>query len=391
MSFSERFILIGVGGAGGRIANRVAQATGGSLRCVAVDSDFGAVAQLGFCQQIRIGRSRFDGAGSGGSATTARMAAEEEIDTLRKMCTDASMAVVVAGLGGGTGTGMVPTVLSALRDINARTLTIATRPFSFEGDQRGDAAKRVLPLIEEMGDVLAVVENDKLCAGLMDAPQSQTFDASTRRLASGLTLLWRLIGTPGYIALDGATVANILVSGRGRATFGFAEAAGESRLERALHELMEHPGLGLRGKLPSIPAIMLGVVGGNDLRLKEVGDAVERLKNATRGVCDIRVGTVFDPEADGSIGLAAFLFHSWSTPGADEPQETEIADAKGAGAARAAVSPAKQPHATRRRTRGAKAAINADDRFKNLDSTVFEGESLDVPTYLRKGIRIDAN
>jgi len=391
MRDSDRFLLVGVGGAGGRMANQVAQATGGRLRAAALDTDFAAVAQLGLCQQFRFGRSRFDGGGSGGNATLAQMAAEEEADLLRKLFAEVQIAIVVAGLGGGTGSGMTPVALRVARDLNVRTLVIATLPCAFEGAERRALATRTCPPLDEAGDVVALFENDALCADAQNLPLAAALDQAGRTLSAGMTLLWRLASSPGYIGLDFATLASLLQIGRGRAWFACARAAGERRLEEAMAVLLDHPQRGIRRHLPMAPGLLVGILGGDDLRLKEVGDVMVRLKMETGPECDVRMGTVQDAAEAPALSIAALLFRSWH-PGVSVEPSPAFAEETPLNAAAGLPVPQQVPRpvARTRRSKAAPGALGlAGNRFRNTHATLYNGEDLDVPTYLRRGLRID--
>lgn len=391
MSFSDRFLLLGVGGAGGRMVNQVAQATGGRLRAAALDTDFAAVAQLGLCQQYRFGRSRFDGGGAGGNATLAQMAAEEEADLLRKLFSEVQLAVVVAGLGGGTGSGVTPVALRVARDLNVRTLVFATLPFAFEGTERRALANRTCPPLDEAGDVVALFENDILCADAQDLPLADALTQAGRTLAAGMTLLWRLTSSPGYIGLDFATLASLLQSGRGRAWFAFASAAGERRLEEAMAELLDHPQRGIRRHLPVSPALLVGILGGDDLRLKEVGDIMVRLKMEVGPDCDVRMGTVQDAAEAPALSVAALLFRSWQAGVCGIlPQASADESPALAGDGLPASQAVPRPVARSRRAKALPDPVGlVGSRFRKTHATVYDGEDLDVPTYLRRGLRID--
>jgi len=383
MTSSDRFLLIGVGGAGGRIANSIAQSTAGRLKAVAIDTDFEAVAKLGLCQQIRVGRSRFDGLGSGGNVTAVRMAADEEAETIRKLLDDTTLALVVTGLGGGTGSGATPAVLKAARSLNIRTLTFATMPFDFEETERQQLAKRTCLLLEEAGDVIVTAANQDLCSNSFDLPAIEAFAAATNHLAAGLLLLWQLVNCSGYIRIDYAMLANLLLGGRGRATFGFASADGPQRFELALANLLDDPHLGVRSGLQKIPAMLVGILGGEDLRLKEIGDVMARLKMELPPDCDLRMGTVMDPALDSTLSLATLLFHSWTPSDAADILIESASTTK---------DPADAPRLASRGRRTGKAVNNlAGDRFKSTHATIYGGEDLDVPTFMRRSLRIDSN
>ncbi len=384
MTSSDRFLLIGVGGAGGRIANQIAQSTGGRLKAVAIDTDFEAVAKLGLCQQIRLGRNRFDGLGSGGNVTAARMAADEENETILKLFDDTTLALVITGLGGGTGSGATPAVLKAARSLNIRTLVFATLPFDFEEAERQQLAKRTGPLLEEAGDVIVTTPNNALCHDAFEKPAIEAFATATNHLAAGLLLLWQLVNSPGYIRLDFATLANLLLGGRGRATFGFAQASGPQRFELALANLLDDPQLGIRSKLREVPALLVGILGGEDLRLKEIGDVMTRLKIELPPDCDLRMGTVMDPALDTTLSLATLLFHSWTPSDAADAFVEQTSTKKTA-------SDVPRFAAHGRRGNSKSATSPAGDRFKSTHATIYGGEDLDVPTFMRRGLRIDSN
>ncbi len=388
MSDANRFLLVGVGGAGGRIANQVAQRTGGRLRAAAIDTDFADVAQQGLCQQVRIGHSRFDGLGSGGNATLARMAADEDADALRKLFLDARLAIVTAGLGGGTASGVTPAVLRVAREMNVRTLVFATLPFGFEGDERRALAKRTLPQLDAGGDVVTLFENDALCADATERPMTEALQCAAETLAAGMTLLWLLTTQPGYIRLDFATLLNLLQYGRGRASFAFAQARGPHRFEEALSELLDHPGRGMRRSLPGAPALLLGILAGEDLRLKEIGDTVSRLRMELDAECDLRMGTVLLPRDAQSFSLAVLVFHSWVGTTDDRAPEAASREPLDAAASDALTTLPRAPARTVRNGSAGKAASAAGERFGSTLSAVYEGEELDVPTYLRRKLPI---
>ena len=138
--------VFGLGGAGGRIADTVARATAGHLPATVVDCDLGSLGALRACQYFVLGQnsSRFGGRGSGGDAAAVRMAAEEQAGELSALLDGVSLAVVVAGLGGGVGSGLLPAFLDLAAERNVRTLVFAVTPFAMEGPDRLRAAGAAL-------------------------------------------------------------------------------------------------------------------------------------------------------------------------------------------------------------------------------------------------------
>jgi len=103
--------VIGVGGAGGRIADVVAGAVGDGVVVVAVNTDARALEESQAATRLQIGASRTAGLGAGGDASVGRLAAEDDVQMIRGLFSDTGFALVVVGLGGGTGSGAVPVVL----------------------------------------------------------------------------------------------------------------------------------------------------------------------------------------------------------------------------------------------------------------------------------------
>ena len=425
-------LLVGVGGAGGRIVDDVVELAGiDPARATAIDTDSVEVGRLRHCARIVVGEDMFGGAGTGGQDTRARAAAREEATQLSAVLDGVRFAVVVASTGGGAGAGITPEFLTLAYDRNIPTLVFAVTPFSFEGEERRRLDARTRALLETRGGGAVVyLDNDRLAAG---APPEATLEevraAASRAAAQGIALLWQLVTRPGYISLDVPTLVSILRNGRGRARFGFARAEGEGRAAAALAGLLD-PGGTLAETLAAAPAAVVGILGGQDLRLQEVGEVMGALRGAMRAGTSLNMGTVSDAALEGSLAVAVLVFESWSDAGsslatpppvrlprvgaafgagapaepvnggaesaADTPAaetEAEAEPAEAAATAPAAPDVAATPHAAEPARRGRRppvrsplAVTSRKDRFRDTTPYIFHGEPLDEPTYLRRGL-----
>ncbi|MDB6146537.1 MAG: cell division protein FtsZ [Spartobacteria bacterium] len=155
--------LVGVGGAGSHILNRlVAANTPSPAYLLAVNTDSGALA-LGMApQQLQIGRILTRGLGAGGNPEIGRRAAEESCSDLLASIGSVDIAVVTAGMGGGTGTGAAPRVAAAAREAGAIVIGIVSLPFTFEGRRRGDQAQIGVAAMRSQVDLLLIIRNDSL-------------------------------------------------------------------------------------------------------------------------------------------------------------------------------------------------------------------------------------
>lgn len=383
------FVLIGIGGAGGKIVNAVAEANASGMRTVAVDTDFAAVARLGSCQQIRIGNTRFGGLGSGGDRNGAAMAFDETraSDTI---FSDAQIAIVVAGISRGTGAGVLPKILENAAKRNVRTIVFMIAPFAFEGVELARRAAEIEQTVAGLGDVRIVCSNENLCPIAENDTLELAFDTATQTLARGITLIWKMTSLPGYINLDFATLGTIIVNGRGMCNLGVGSSTGPSRVKEATEALLGTTGVGLASKLNGARAALVGIIGGDDLRLKEVADVMARIGAALSMEAPIRMGTVLDPSIGSALHIVVLLFREWHSLDEAQTDEDEPDAAESAGQRRGILynAPPRQ-NTTKKTNRSRTKALSG--RFQDSSATWVNGENLDRPTFLRRKLYIDVS
>lgn len=366
-------LLLGVGGGGCRFAAAARQAFGEELAAVAYDTDEAAARSVTGLRVQLLGATRLNKQGAGGVHANGRLAAQDDLPAVLAACKDARIVVAVACLGGGTGGGATPAILKALRAEGKVTLCFATLPFAFEGRDRQQNAERDRPILEQSTDTLVLTPLDDLYAGQETAPLPEAAARAEAVMAAGLSLLWRLLLTPGYIAFDAARLQNMLVNA-GPARFGFAEASGEGRAEAAAAALARSPLLRRGEALAGGRALAVGMLAGPDLRLAEVGAAMDRLRSLGRPDCHVEMGVVLEPRCEGRLALVALAFENW-TP----------AEARSGGAA--ADGDLLIGVAGKDGQKDAK--LHRRSKFGDVEATVHRGENLDIPTYQRRHIRLD--
>ena len=379
-------MLIGVGGGGCRFASAAVRAFGGALPAIGFDTDALATRGIGNMRCMIVGAQRFDGHGTGGDAVKGRQALRDDQEAVRSALAGVRLAVVVTALGGGVGNGATPQVLQILRDLGAHVLCFATLPFGLEGRERGQAAERALPLIEEGSDALVVLPMDQLYAAAgVQEPLADAAPRAEETFGAGLTLLWRLILAPGFISLDPESILAMLTQTKGRCRFAVASATGGARAAEAVAQLCRSPLLGRAPALQEAQAVMLGVLAGGDLRLAELTDVSQRLRASLAPACELRLGTVLDERYAGQIQLVALFFDVLREKGA-----ASAADNESDGMAEVLGPIPGERRAAARRARGKTVARQAGrGRFKDVEATWLNGEDLDRPTYLRQGITLD--
>ena len=364
--FSQHpIVLAGVGGAGSRAVRAVNRAMGGGVDFVMFDTD----ASSGACGEegrfVLLGGDRLSGRGAGGDIVSARMAVEDSVSAIEEVFAGARMAVLIVSLGGGTGSGATLEILRWLAKNGIPSIVFATMPFAFEGDARQQNARGITAMIEEAASATFFIPLDKLVSGIDN--MKDALERAVGTLASAVSLFWRLVEKPGYIKIDAERLRQIVFSsGRGR--FAVARVRGDDRASVAADTLLADPLLadGTFG----VRSILCGVLAGDDLRLSEIGTVASRLRTAFGEKCAFDLGTVNDEETfSGSLSVVVMLFESPS------------------GATRGEVSGASGGSSRRKRAKTHGTLQNG--RFGNSEPTVWNGENLDIPTYVRKNINID--
>ena len=411
-------LLVGIGGAGGRIVADILDECGiDPGAALAIDTDLGDLDKISY-PYCAIGQNRLEKLGTGGVDVVARAAARENEERIAAFFEGARFAILVAATGGGAGAGITPEVQRIAQERNIPTLVFAITPFSFEGEERRRLDARTRPLLETRGGSVVYLDNDRLAADA--GPDTSLADArlaASRTAAKGIALLWNLAAKPGYISLDLATLVNVLRKGRGRARFAYACTAGENRVADAGAALFASSAA-LGEVIGSVPAVAIGILGGSDLRLKEVGDIMAMLRARLNTQASASMGTVLDPALDGTLAIAVLAFESWSdivhqgevplppvrlpgspaayiqsVPPEPAPATTSPSSATDAAADEAAAQAAPPPAPTHRTRRPPRSTTTAGrkDRFRETTPFIYLGQSLDEPTYLRRGLILSSD
>jgi cell division protein FtsZ len=386
-------ILIGVGGGGSRLAAAIHKLYSEPMRIVCIDTDAMANRELmaDSIPCLLIGAARLSGNGTGGDAVKGRLAIQDDIHLLHPHLQGVRTAVILTCMGAGTGSGVTPEVISTLHDQGIATLCIATEPFEFEGAARRAIANRAQAMIEEHVDSLCPVKLDKLFQTTNEEQLNNAITATNEILSSGVTLLWRLLNRPGFLSINSERLHSFIING-GNSCFGSAQATGADRAATLAKALQESKLLNSGDAVTKASSVLVGILAGSDLRLSEIGDIMKTLRGWCRPDCQIEMGTVMDPTFEWRIEVVLFCFES---SGTHAPETKKEAPASTSTANVPNVPPAEvfhiQPGGARRSKAKSKLAAGATGKgkFQNVEPTIFNGQDLDIPTYIRKNIQLD--
>ena len=221
--------VVGVGGGGSNAVNRMIEEGISGVSFIAVNTDAQALMLSDAPQRVRIGDKLTRGLGVGGNPELGQKAAEESADELYEVLRGADMVFITAGMGGGTGTGASSVIARIAREMDALTIGVVTRPFTFEGRKRSDAAIAGIEALKEEVDTLIVIPNDRLLEIVEKrATLQNAFRLADDVLRQGVQGISDLITIPGTINLDFADVRTVM-SGAGTALIGIGSNGGDDR------------------------------------------------------------------------------------------------------------------------------------------------------------------
>jgi cell division protein FtsZ len=293
--------VVGVGGGGSNAINRMIEESIVGVDFLAINTDAQALMRSQAPQRIRIGDRTTRGLGAGGDPEVGRRAAEESVDELRTVLEGSDMVFVTAGMGGGTGTGAMPTVAKVAREEGALTIGVVTRPFGFEGSHRARAAEAGIAQLKEHVDTLIVIPNDRLLE-MADKRISllDSFRLADDVLRQGIQGISELITVPGLINLDFADVKTIMSVG-GAALMAVGYGKGEDRARTAAEQALSSRLLDVT--IDGARGILFNVTGGSDLSLFEINQAASIIRETAHPDVNLIFGAVVDESMDDEIRI----------------------------------------------------------------------------------------
>ncbi|MEY3917034.1 MAG: cell division protein FtsZ, partial [Pseudomonadota bacterium] len=230
--------VVGVGGAGGNAVNHMVARGVQGVEFICINTDAQALAKSKASSTLQIGGT---GLGAGAKPEAGRAAAEQDRDRIADALRGAHMVFITAGMGGGTGTGAAPVVAEIAKELGALTVAVVTKPFSFEGVRRENAAEHGLSELEGRVDSLIIVLNEKLEEVLGDdITQIEAFAAADDVLNNAVAGIAEIINVEGLVNVDFEDVKTVMGE-QGKAMMGTAMAAGGDRARLAAENAVQSP------------------------------------------------------------------------------------------------------------------------------------------------------
>jgi len=429
--------ILGIGGAGANTLDRLVLDGIEGASVIALNTDVQALNGCVAPQKIHLGKTTTRGLGSGGDPEIGYEAAEEAGDEIKAAIEGADMVFLSAGLGGGTGSGATPLIAHMARTAGAMVIAFVTLPFAFEGKRRLTQAAQSLAQLEGQADLVVCFENDRMCEVVApSAGVQQAFVATDQTLSQAIRTIATLVRHGGIINIGLDELASALRRQHPRCLFGYGESDGANRAHEALQRALKSPLLEKGRMLGESRSVLVHVAGGPDLTVSELTVLMEEfnrhISDSTRidfGIAtDAKLGrrlcvTIISSTAAAEPAAAAARPVIARTPAPAEAvftaahageaeEESEAGDAARepepmpqpvtkATPAPMQIAPAITAHKPKdspsQKTAAAKKEEKAEQmqlepanrgRFEKSEPTIVDGQDLDVPTFLRKNLKV---
>ena len=284
--------VIGVGGAGNNVVNRMVSSGTKGVEFVAVNTDKQALNISSAAYKIQIGEKLTHGQGAGSDPEVGRKSAEESRNQIAKALEETDMVFITAGMGGGTGTGAAPIVAEAAKEQGILTVGVVTKPFGFEGRRRMMQAEKGIEDLRGKVDSLVIIPNDRLKhATDQKITFANAFEIADDVLKQAVMSISDLIRETGFINLDFADVTAIMKDA-GLAHMGVGRSAGKGKAEEAARLAISSPLL--ETSIQGAQGILVNVTGASDIGLDEVYEAANMVKELVHPDANTIFGATFD-------------------------------------------------------------------------------------------------
>ncbi|MFA6527531.1 MAG: cell division protein FtsZ [Candidatus Babeliales bacterium] len=293
--------LIGVGGGGGNAVNSMlSSADLQNVQFIVANTDAQALKASSAHHKIQLGAKITKGLGAGSNPEVGKKSAEEDLNNIISHFENTDILFLTAGLGGGTGSGALPVIASAAKELGVLTVAVVTTPFTFEGKRRAKQAEQAIQNLRAVVDTLIIVPNQRLLE--MSDPKISMLNAfalANDVLKQAIKGISDIITKTGHINVDFADVKAIMKD-MGMALMGSGTATGANRAEIAAQRAISSPLLE-NISIHGAKGVLINITGNENLGLQEINEAASLIYDIVSPEANIILGSVIDSSMDDTI------------------------------------------------------------------------------------------
>jgi len=422
--------IIGIGNAGVNLVEDLRRSGWESASFAVVSADREALASSSAAEKIHLEPGSAAGSGGRGGERGSR-SPDNAWPKLKTLCGDVQTALVIAGLGGRTGTSISLAAVKAAKQAGALTLAFVTLPFKCEGSLRQQQAQTGLAQIRAVADVVFCLPNQKTLPLIQEETNLvDTFKISNQLLTDCLRSVCQALTTNSVVmGLPFSDLCALVQEQQGATAFAVAEAAGTNRACEVVEKLLKHPLVEGGRILPEAGTILVSVVGGPDLTMAEVNRVMEKISGQCQGA-PVVMGAGVHSSSKGKLVVVLMVTGAGEavkpgdlpggnsqassvavSQGAVPELDTQLLSSTAGGrpgsrfvppppvlspeqreqiiAQHAGAGAGQRKNAPRLRQAQLPLGIVSKGRFDKSEPTIHKGEDLDVPTFIRRGVALN--
>lgn len=297
--------VIGLGGAGCNITTWLAEnkLVGGKI--IAANTDATHLSTMSEADEhILLGEKLCRGHGCGGYPERGAESVREKLAKVRESIEGTNLLFLVAGLGGGTGTGAIPVIADLAKELGALTVACVTIPFDIEMSRR-EKARNAVGKLADVCDSTVVIDNSKLREVAGNLPLKEALSVANALVGAFIKNLTDTITQPSLVNLDYADLRAVMERG-GISSIGIGEGEGEFRVEKAVSQAISTPLLDVEN-VEGAYGVLVHIAGGEDMTLDEVSAAGEMIMDRVPNTKRIIWGAKVDTSIVESVRVMAVL------------------------------------------------------------------------------------
>ena len=400
-----RIKIIGIGGAGNNAVDRIKLDHLDEVDLAVVNTDSKVLSNSLIEDKVMIGREITRGLSAGGDADIGKRAAEFDKDQLLQLVNGIDLVFLIVGLGGGTGSGAAPVLAEIAANQKALIIAFVTLPFTNEGIRRHNQAEESLAQLRDLCHAVIPLPNDILLQQVDDsATVLDAFTLADEWIYRGVHSIWSMIKRTGLINVDFSTLRNAFEDRGGKTLFGLGYGEGDNYVDKAFDDLRLCPLLHTPEFSKRADSLIVNVYGGTDLTMNKINEIMTVVGEQFGSKDNIVLGAYIDESMQQKLSITvlgttnldgirrrypsvkpAFNSMKHTQNPTSRKRKMELYPP--------AVHKSKINDLNKTKDNQVEFMFSSDEEqrgeFNKTERNFYEGEDLDVPTYLRRGIKIN--
>lgn len=400
--------VLGLGGAGSLIVDTFCNQASANVECYALDSDSKFLGSMKSAKTMLVGQEVCRGIGCGGDIELAQQAIEQDRDLLNQILEGRDVLILVAGLGGGIGSALASVISELSGKTNALILGFFILPFSFEGSRyriSNTTAEHIRPLVHGM----FTIQNDLLLQeGEGNQSALNVFENGNRWILNSLNSIQNVLFENGLLNQDLGSLKKVFSQLGGKSFFAVSGEKEEfisdmESVQTFIQAFLSGPFFHLDIRPSHLDKLLIIIKGSQNLELSVINDISSLIIKELNFKKDVNLGAFIDPSLVNTLEICIF--------GKSEVEEKQLEAKSSNRSAKEDASSSsldlglemsEQKPKVHKSKLGKKHKEESDSQkefqffdngenrgyFENTDTEFYKEINLDMPTYLRKGIKV---